>query len=184
MYKLLFLLFIIFVITGCSLPGTQTENSNNETAVFLYEGSGFSLSLPKTWTPVKSTETPTPHHGTLSLAYISPEVSYGFSSNVLVMWDILNTPTTSLKYSELNHLQTTKNYLEYTKLQDSIIAFPDADESRVYVFEARYNPTTSRMKFIQTAKVCGSEVYLLHFTLSLDKDTERYINLLKTFQCQ
>lgn len=100
------------------------------------------------------------------------------------MNDLLATPVTSKKYSELNYVQTTKNYLEYTKLQDSSITFPDSDESRVYVFEARYNTTTPRMKFIQTAKVCGTSVYLLHFTLSLDKDAENYISLMKTFECK
>lgn len=127
---------------------------------------------------------PSPYHGLLMVAYVSPEVKYGFSNNILIMKDALSAPMTSKKYSELNYVQATKNYLEHTKLQDGTITFSDSDESRVYVFEARYNTTTSRMKFIQTAKVCGMDVYLLHVTVSLDKDADDYINLLQTFQCK
>lgn len=100
------------------------------------------------------------------------------------MRDELRTPLTSKKYSELNYIQTTRNYLEYTKLQELPIAFSDTDTSLLYVFEARYNKTTPRMKFIQTAKVCGTNVYLLHIALSLDKAPEKYIELMKSFQCK
>lgn len=182
MYKLL-IVFSLF-LAGCSLPGTQVESGTSTDATFSYVGSGFTMSLPKSWTPLASTDAPTPHHGSLVTAYISPEVKYGFSSNILVMKDTLSSPVTSKKYSELNHVQTTKNYLEYTKLQQGAITFPDSDEAIVYVFEARYNTTTPRMKFIQTTKVCGTDVYLLHFTLSLDKDAAKYIDLMKTFECK
>ncbi len=91
---------------------------------------------------------------------------------------------TSRRYSELNNLQTTKNYLEYTKTTDADFTFLDNETSRIYVFEARYNQTTPRMKFIQTARVCGTHVYLLHFSLSLDKDAAIYAKLLESFTCK
>ncbi len=115
---------------------------------------------------------------------MSKDVRYGFSNNYVIMQDALDMALTSKKYSELNHIQTTKNYLEYTKLQELSVTFSDADESVLYVFEARYNKTTPRMKFIQTAKVCGTRVYLLHATVSLDKVVDKYVELLKTFQCK
>lgn len=90
---------------------------------------------------------------------------------------------TSKKYSELNQIQTTRNYLEYTKITDDAILFVGDDESRVTVFEARYNTTTARMKFIQTAKVCGTKVYLIHAAIALDKNPDNYIDLFKTFTC-
>ena len=90
---------------------------------------------------------------------------------------------TSKRYSELNQIQTTRNYLEYTKISDDAILFVGDDESRVTVFEARYNTTTARMKFIQTAKVCGTKVYLIHAAIALDKNPDNYISLFKTFTC-
>jgi hypothetical protein len=100
------------------------------------------------------------------------------------MQDSLTNPITSKKYSELNAIQTTKNYLEYTKLQEIPLVFADSDTSLLYIFEARYNKTTPKMKFLQTAKVCGTNVYLLHASMHLDKKTENYQNLFKTFACK
>jgi hypothetical protein len=90
---------------------------------------------------------------------------------------------TSKKYSEMNQIQTSKNYLEYGKISDGAILFQDDDDSRVTVFEAKYNSTTPKIKFIQTAKVCGTTVYLIHAGITLDKSSENYIKLFKTFSC-
>lgn len=100
------------------------------------------------------------------------------------MKDALNGIISSKKYEELNSVHTSKNYLEYTKLQDDPILFSDSDESRVVVFEAKYNPSTPKLKFIQTAKVCGTNVYLIHFSIALDKSPDAYIALAKTFSCK
>lgn len=100
------------------------------------------------------------------------------------MTDMVKMPVTSKKYSELNHIQTTKNYLEYTKLSEVPVTFPDSDTSIAYIFEARYNKTTPQMKFIQTAKVCGTQVFLLHISVSLDKSPEKYTELLQSFTCK
>jgi hypothetical protein len=118
------------------------------------------------------------------MATVSPEVRYGFSNNIVIMRDSLNTPVTSKKYSEINQIQTTRNYLEYTKISDAAILFDDDDESRIYTFQARYNTTTPRMQFIQTAKVCGTTVYLMHAAIALDKDAANYVKLFKSFQCK
>lgn len=184
----MFLRFSIFLgiligLTGCTLPGTQTEQSSAEGLV-SYIGSGFSIDIPEGWVTTPSQTIPTPKNGTVVLTAISPEVRYGFSNNIIVMKDSLDTPVTSKKYSELNQLQTTRNYLEYTKILDDALLFGDDDESRVSVFEAKYNTTTSRMKFIQTAKVCGTSVYLVHAAIALDKNSDNYIDLFRTFECQ
>jgi hypothetical protein len=100
------------------------------------------------------------------------------------MRDTLQGIITSLRYAEVSTAQSSHNYLEYTKLQDDPIIFSDTDESRVTVFEAKYNPSTPRLKFIQTAKVCGTSVYLIHFAIALDKAPDAYIALAKTFTCE
>ena len=142
------------------------------------------MNIPDTWASAMAASLPTPRHGEVVMTAVSPEVRYGFSNNIVIMQDVLDTPMTSRKYSELNQIQTTRNYLEYTKLSDEVILFEDEDESRIYVFEARYNTTTQRMKFIQTAKVCGTRVYLMHAAIALDKDAANYTSLFKSFQCK
>ena len=167
----LFLLTTLTFLMGCSLPGTQTEQSTQD-GTKVYSGTGFSLSVPEDWTEPKNTDLPSPRQGEIAVSLLSPEVKYGFSNTLLVMKDVLKSPVTSKKYSE------------YTKLADDALLFEDSDESRVYTFEARYNATTPRMKFVQTAKVCGTDVYLLHVALSLDKNTKNYIDLFRTFLCK
>lgn len=184
-----FLLILVFgLLSACSLPGTQTESGWADAIgtgnTIQFQNASISISVPKNWTETKTSDIPSPKHGVIVTAYVSPDVKYGFSNNIIVMQDSLNNIVTSAKYSELNNLQTMRNYLEYTKLQDIPFTFSDAEISRLYVFEARYNQTTPKMQFIQTARVCGTNVYLLHVSLSLDKSPTNYIELLKSFQCK
>ncbi len=179
-----FFLFIssLFFLASCSLPGTQSEPTVLNTV--LFDTPEFSTSVPKNWKKADARSLPIPPHGTLAMAMISKEIQYGFSNNYVIMEDELKMPITSKKYSELNHIQTTKNYLEYTKLEEQEITFSDTDISLLYVFEARYNKTTPLMKFIQTAKVCGTRVYLLHASIGSRKLANNYIELFKTFRCK
>ncbi len=180
-----FLLGLVFLLSSCTLPGTQTEDTITASEnTIVAETAKVSMLVPKTWTLVKASDVPSPRIGTVEVAYTSPDVKYGFSNNIIIMHDTLTNIVTSKKYSELNNLQTTKNYLEYTKLRDEDFTFADDEVSRLYVFEARYNATTPLMKFAQVARVCGTDVYLLHVSLTLDKAPENYIELLKTFQCK
>ncbi len=172
---------LLIILSACSLPGTQTESTDN---TILHEEKTFQMQVPKTWVAAQPQNIPAPRHGSILLAFVSPEVKYGFSNNLIIMQDTLTSLITSKRYAELNSLQTSKNYLEYTKLQDKEFIFSDEEVSRLYVFEARYNQTSPRMKFVQTARVCGSQVYLLHFSLALDKSPDIYTELLKTFVCK
>lgn len=181
MFKVFFVVTTL-ILSSCSiLPGTQSEMQDN---AIIYAGSGFSMQTPALWKTNTGNNIPNPKSGSLVLALISPDVRYGFSNNLVIMQDSLNGIISSKRYAELNNVQTTKNYLEYTKIQDDLILFSDSDESRVSVFEAKYNPSTPRLKFVQTAKVCGTHVYLIHFSLALDKSPDAYIALAKTFTCK
>jgi hypothetical protein len=172
----------LLLLSSCSiLPGTQVEVQDN---AVLSSGSGFSMQTPALWKANTGTTGPSPRSGTLELALISPDTRYGFSNNLVIMRDSLGGIITSSRYAELSSVQSSKNYLEYTKLQDDPIIFSDTDTSRVSVFEAKYNPSTPRLKFIQTAKVCGTSVYLIHFSIALDKSPDAYIALAKTFTCK
>lgn len=77
-----------------------------------------------------------------------------------------------------------KNYFEYTTITHEPILFADEDISWITVFEAKYNSTTPKMKFLQTAKVCGPYIYMIHASITLDKNSDNYKSLFKTFRCQ
>ena len=127
---------------------------------------------------------PLPAQGSIVLAAVSPDTKYGFSNNFVIMKDTLPFPMTSKNYSEMNNTQTTRKYLASTPVSNDVILFGDSDDSRVYVFDAQYNANTPRMRFIQTAKTCGIDIYLLHFSVALDRDPKNYIDLMRTFECK
>ena len=181
--RILLSIFFLLFLSACSLPGTQQEWVSDGTTI-VYQGSGFTTLVPKSWQQAENSTLPIPPRGSIVLAYMSKDVRYGFSSNYVIMMDNIDAIVTSKKYSELNHIQTTRNYLEYTKLEELPVTFKDSDTSLLYVFEARYNKTTPRMKFVQTAKTCWTKVYLLHATVSLDKTVDKYVDLLSSFECQ
>lgn len=123
------------------------------------------MQVPKVWIAQSGSSLKTPKIGTISAAFVSPEVKHGFSNTLIVMRKKLNGVISSDHYSQLNNAQTSKNYLEYKKLHNEPVIFGDSDDSRVYIFRARYNPSTPQLQFIQTAKMCGTTVYLIHFAL-------------------
>ena len=100
------------------------------------------------------------------------------------MKDALVSPMTSKTYSEMNYTQTMKKYYASSPVSSEAIVFSDNDDSRVYVFDAQYNTNTPRMRFVQTAKTCGMDIYLLHFSVALDREAKNYIDLMRTFVCK
>jgi len=68
------LLFSLFILASCSLPGIQTETQVDGSS--QYNGTGFSISYPTTWNIVKNIDLPHPYHGMIVFARISPEVKY------------------------------------------------------------------------------------------------------------
>ncbi len=178
--RIFFLVALLF-LSSCSLPvGTDTTQSS----LIPYDWGQFTIQVPKSWNEAKKQDIPLPKNGTVVLAYVSPEITNGFSNNLLIIKEKLTGLMSSKKYSELNHIQTTKSYLEYTKLLDSSILFSDGDESKVYGFEARYNQNTPRKKFLQTSKICTDTVYLMTVSISLEKDITKYKEILQSFTCK
>ena len=91
---------------------------------------------------------------------------------------------TSRKYAVINQALTTGEYKEYTKLSDKTITFGDKDEGLAVVFEAKYNNDTPKQKFIQAAKLCGRDIYLMTIGLALSNNsTDKYTELLSSFTC-
>lgn len=174
---------LLFVAScGSSSQGNITVDG---TSTVTYETEQFSVLLPSTWTSSGTIDNlPIPAHGSVVMAAISPTTKYNFSNNFIILEDNLLAPASSESYSVTNNQQTVKKYIEYTPVSNEAIIFSDDDHSRVYVFDAKYNSNTPRMRFIQTAKACGTTVYLLHISISLDRNASDYIPLMKTFACK
>jgi hypothetical protein len=174
-------LLCTLTLTSC---GTTTENIN----LTSYAGKGFEMQVPKSWILKSESELPKPKNGTIAAAWTSSDIASGFANNMLILKDTLaadaDPKMTSRKYAVINQALTTGSYKEYTKLSDKTLTFPDTDEGLAVVFEAKYNAQTPKQKFIQVAKLCGRDVYLINIGLSLSNNsTDKYMELLSTFTC-
>jgi hypothetical protein len=62
----------------------------------------------------------------------------------------------------------------------------DEEKSIVYIFEAKYNIDTPKLKFLQTAHICNQDkAYFLTLAIPVTiKDISKYEYLLSTFACK
>lgn len=163
--KKFFLLFV-FLIPLVSCGNSSSQVSGITTKEF--SGSGFTIQVPEHWTSSGNiTDLPSPANGNVVLTSISPEKKYNFSNNIIIIEDVPGYIGTSVQYSEQNNLKTQGKYLEYQQLEKSDILFGDSDASKYFVFNAKYNAQTQKLKFVQTAKFCGTRVYLMHASVAL-----------------
>lgn len=143
------------------------------------------MDVPKAWIAVEKDALPTVKNGSIAAAFTSTEIASGFANNLTILKDTMTEVVTSKKYSVVNYALTTGGYKDFVKLSESSVEFgADKDTSNLYIFEAKYNETTPKQKFLQTAKVCGNSVYLITFGLNLSiGSTTKYEDLVKTFTC-
>lgn len=181
MKKILLLSFAFFALTSCFDNNTKIEGLPTKE----FAESNFTMQIPNEWTASGSIDNlPSLPNGEVVLAAVSPEKKYNFSNNIIVISSKLDYIGTSKQYSEQNNLKTQKKYLEYSLVKSGPIIFGDSDEGKYYIFDARYNAQTQKLRFLQTAKVCGTNVFLLHASVALDADTGKYIDVFRTFTCK
>ncbi|MFZ4462113.1 MAG: hypothetical protein ACOYN2_06595 [Patescibacteria group bacterium] len=182
MKNILLVTSLALLLVSCG--STDTSNVN----LSKFEGKNFSIEVPKTWTKVEDAQLPKPKNGTIMLALTSTDISSGFANNLLVLKDTLQSGSdpamTSRKYAVINSALTNGNYKAYTKLSDATFKYTDNDEGLITTFEAQYNDATPKQKFLQTAKICGKDVYLMTIGLAYStSDTAKYEAIFKTFTC-
>ena len=180
MKKILIALFALLVLVSCGKEATSLVNM--ETKEFV--GNGFVMQIPKEWNTENTTNELPSSQWRPVLGAIDPQKHYNFSNNILIIEDILSQIGSSKQYSEKNNQQTQKKYFSYKNIESGAIIFPDGDESTYYVFDANYNNQVQKLRFIQTAKICGTKLYHMHISLALNTDFSDYINLFKTFECK
>lgn len=184
MKKIFLLIMLATILFSC---GSDTQEEK-VTGLTEHNGAGFVMSIPSNWNILSASGNilPKPKNGEIAFAASSTELKYGFSNNLLILSQKLNKGITSGDFSILNNVWGTKEYLEYLKLESKSIEFADKDTSNIYIFEAKYNETTPKLKFLQVGKVCNlTEWFLITVALSTDiKDTSKYEEVIKTFQCK
>ncbi len=148
----------------------------------------FEVSVPASWVVLDSWDSsmlPDPSYWKISLVVSSSEPKDGFSNNLLILEDKLEKDITSKDFSVFTNLWARNDYYSYHEIETKDFSFIDWEESKLYVFEARYNESTPNLKFIQTAHICDDKSYLLTIALSSSiEDTSKYEYILQTFNCR
>lgn len=182
--KKIFVLFLLFLFS-CSFSDKQ--NLWNFWLELFY-GEKFSIWIPSKWIKIDNNDwkIPKPKFWIIELAASSDELRYGFSNNMLVLSQDINKKVSSKSFSILNNVWSTKEFLEYTELEKQNIKLRNWDESIVYIFEAKYNEFTPKLKYFQMGVVCNyKKAYLITIAISTDiKNNSWYLDILKTFKCE
>ncbi len=166
---------LAFMLTSC-------WSSTDDVNLTKFEWNWFTLNIPKAW--IKETSLPTPSSWKIELALTSSEIKAWFANNMVILWEKVVWETTSKKYGIVNYIRNTKDMVEFTKLNEISATFPDKDEAIIYTFEAKYNNTTPKRKFLQLSKICWNYAYLTTIWINTDNDSvAKYENLLKSFTC-
>lgn len=180
--KKILLVISLFILFSCG--STATENKSLTT----YNWNWFSLDIPVSWVAIDNSWStlPAPKEGNLELVVSSKEQKDGFINNLLVLSKELETDSTSYDFMVKNNPKNYKWYAEYAEIEAKDFTFSDGEKTKLYVFDAKYNKDNSKLKFLQTARVCdGKKSFFLTMGLSLNiTDTAKYEEILKTFECK
>lgn len=181
-------IFLIILLSTLILTWCSSANKENVTSLQKVEKTYFDVSIPAKWTLIEndSKSLPTPKSGEIALAALSTETNWWFANNLLILSQDVYKPIKSNDFSIVNNVWSTKDYVNYQKLDTKTIEFADKDTSTLYIFEAKYNLTTPILKYLQVWKVCSQKkAYLLTIAVSQDvKNTSDYEDILKSFTCK
>lgn len=182
--KILVLIFCAMSLISCGDDETidlQAEGLVN------YPWDKFDISIPGNWNVLNEKQNllPQPSEGKIELSAQSQEAKGWFFNNVLILSDTLKTFTDSQEFAIANNVWARSQYIDYIELENKSFDFIDGTSSQLYIFEAKYNLETPKIKFIQTAYVCNPNTgYLLTMAVSPSvKITNKYETLLSTFSC-
>lgn len=182
MKKIFSSFFAILLLSSCF--GSQdsdwlTDYSNSEF---------FSVRIPANWEILENTDSilPKPRSWNIELATRSTAEVNGFSNNLLILSEDLKTTLTNEEYITSANKVWASDYFENDKIEEKIITFSDWTTSKIFVFDARYNDSTPKLRFLQTAKICN-ENKAIFTTLALPTSTNdysKYENIFVSLKCK
>jgi hypothetical protein len=108
--------------------------------------------------------------------------------SLIVLEDTIIGKLSSEQYARNDYNVSVKNYSGHRLLEEKKIDYIDGIPSILYTFEAKYNPDSPRMKFIQSSKICTNsdknKVYNITIALPPSiNDIEKYESLIKSLSC-
>lgn len=184
--KTLISILILVLFTWCS----SSKEVADESVLKSYEWNDFYIDIPSVWeihdlNDTWSINLPTPKEGKIEMVSSAKEEKSGFINNLIILSKELEQETKSYDFIVKNN---PKNYNWYEYYYEDTVKdfeFSDWDKSKIYIFIAKYNKDNDKLKFIQTAKICGEKKsFFLTIGLSLNiNDTAKYEEIFRSFKC-
>jgi len=183
------------LLSSCSIPfigwgdsDADWEDAEATSSTTEFKNDVISMLVPTSWQEIGSSSLPVPKSGKIALALKSTDKSDGLYRTLVILEDELLGTLSSEQYARNDYQISIKKYSSFKELSEKSLNFEDGTNSKLYVFEAKYNPDSPTIKFIQSSKVCnkdeGNFVYNITIALpsSID-DLEKFEWLIKTLTC-
>lgn len=181
--KILVICFLCFFIFSC-----WSEETNTQTWLIKQETQNISIDIPSNWEVISDKENilPKAKDGEIELAVTSKNAVNWFANNMLILSDDLQKYVSSKEFAMLNNIWAQTDYLDYTSIESKDFKFSDWEASMLYVFEAKYNIDTPKLKFMQTAHICNqNKAYYITIALPTSvTDTAKYEEFLASMACK
>lgn len=193
MKKILLLSFSLLFLSACGIPfiwSDENEESSEEAqkTTTEFRDENISITIPTSWEEIWSNNLPVPKTGNIALALKSSDQIDDIYRTMVILEDRLIWNLSSSQYARNDYRVSIKNYSGFREISEKEITYIDGDISKLYTFEAKYNPDSPRMRFLQSSKICSEEtsnkVYNTTIALppSVD-DLEKYEALIKSLSC-
>lgn len=183
MKKICILLFAFVFIASCSWESMKD-------GLVDYDTTAFSMRIPKKWKVVEEKQNilPKPSIWKIELAVTSWDVVKDFAHSMSIISEDLEKQYDSTDYANSNNLWSENYYHYYKKIaKNSFVYWQKKDwlTSDIFIFDAKYNYDTPRIRFLQTGIVCGKKWYNITLAISPTiQDTLKYEYMISTFQCK
>jgi len=181
--------FFLLIITSLIIVSCGDEpGSVSVWWLVMVENEDIKIEVPANWKVIDDKEKilPVAKDSDIELAVVSENMVWGFANNLLILSNELNSFTTSKDFSMFNNIWAQSDYLDYKKIESKEFSFLDEELSVLYIFEAKYNLDTPKLKFLQTAHICNQDkAFFLTLAIPTSvRDISKYEYLLSTFACK
>lgn len=182
MKKIFLIIFLIFWVFSCS-----SSEKPNDWLINYTTSENFSLRIPEKWEIIEHNwKIPTPRTWQIELIVSSKEVTNDFYNNLYIWSELLEKNMTNNDYFKSVNLDKQKDFFEYNEIENKKIVFADWKQSDLVIFEARYDNSKPKVKYLQTVNICGdNKAYFLTLSVANSiESTKNYEYMLSTFSCK
>ena len=179
--------WLLIGLTGCGSSNNNALSQDTWAATKTF--APLEIQVPSAWSWVDLNMNPPPRQWELIATFVADKSYAGFKENFTILKETYHTSgsgqtlPTQASYLARSVESAKSSYLSHMLIADKKTVFADDTEWITSIFDAQYSDQLPKRRFVQTAKICGDNIYLLTYALSLNSNTDEAFTLLKTAKC-